>query len=81
MNIDLLKNQYDKVAEQNKSLQKDLKLLNEMLNIAVAAMNENELCSYCKHNNNCDRNSNDVICINGILGGLENIAMANLTQK
>ena len=79
--LELVKNQYEKVIQQNNSLQKNLKLLNEMLNIAITVMNKNELCSYCRYNNNCDLNSNNIVCINGILGVLENIAMDRLTKK
>ena len=79
--LELVKDQYDKLMQQNKSLQKNLKLLNEMLNIAITVTNKNELCSYCRYNNNCYRDSNNSICINGILGVLENVAMDRLTKK
>ena len=34
--LELIKNQYEKVVQQNNSLKKNLKLLNEMLNIAIS---------------------------------------------
>ena len=83
--VENARNEFEKeskfLKEENERLKQEVRLLNEMLDIAIAAMNENELCSYCRHNNYCNRNVNDDICMNGISGGLENIAMANLTQK
>ena len=79
--LELVKDQCDKLMQQNKNLQKNLKLLNEMLNIAITVTNKNELCSYCRYNNNCDRDSNNSICINGILGVLKDIAVDRLTKN
>ena len=79
--LELVEDQYDKLMQQNKSLQKNLKLLNEMLNIVITVINKNELCPYCRYNNNCDHDSNKSICINGILGVLKDMAMDRLTKK
>lgn len=71
----IVKNQYDRVLEQNKSLQKDIRLLQEMLHVALKAMHENELCSYCSKYNNCNGFENDDICLIGLANGLEDIVI------
>lgn len=48
-------------------------LLLEMLDIAIGAMVENELCTYC-HHSICDSDN----CVNGIFDGLKVQAETNL---
>ena len=52
-------------------------LLLEMLNIAIGAMNENELCSYCSLNG-CEFCYYERDCESGIFEGLKAKAERNL---
>ena len=54
--------------------------LYEMLDIALDAMNENELCSYCAFSGtpNCFAGRSDDICKQGLFTGICNMAEKRL---
>lgn len=56
--------------------------LYEMLDIALDAMNENELCSYCAFSGtpDCFAGRSDDICKQGLFTGLCNMAEKRLTE-
>lgn len=56
----------------------DEKLLLQMLDLSIKAMNENELCSYCKFHNNCRAKHSDWICESGLFDGLKEMVSKNV---
>lgn len=55
-------------------------ILSEMLSVAVEAINENELCTYCCHYNSGNCRKNDDICKNGIWRGLQLMAIERVRK-
>lgn len=56
----------------------DKDILMEMLDIAIGAMNENELCSYCRLYGSSLCEKDDDICVSGIFTGLKKQAEKRL---
>ena len=54
----------------------------EMLDIAIKAMNENELCSYCAFSGtqNCYEGRPDFVCETGLYEGLKTMAQRNIRK-
>lgn len=54
----------------------------EMLDIAIKAMNENELCSYCAFSGtqNCYAGRPDFVCETGLYEGLKTMAKRNVRK-